>query len=228
MDVERSRSSGTRLALGLILLGAVVGVIGPLLSWVNVGFAGGGSAGGPIRQRLAQLLQGLSGRTTRGFNTPDGRFVLALSVAIGVAAVFGLLGERTFLRLGAVALSMVLAMGTLALTLTDLASNTGVSAIDAARRSGAQVGRLAGAIQVSSGAGVWVAMAGSAIAAIAGLTVLWSDRRWTSTAERSRHGHHHRSETLPVPTDPSGPGPQPTEVITPPVPPTEPLPPAQA
>ena len=197
-------TEGTRgsLAPAAMAFGGVLALVGSLLTWASVQVAG--LAGGAQRSVARTRRPGKTGRSfdLTGLNTTTGRAVLALSIALIVVALLAFVAYWFWLRLGAITVGLVLGVVALvwsALDLTSPASGFGVVRARLARR----------AIPVSAGVGVYLAVAGSALAVIAAVAWLVMNRgRWATVAAAGG---------APAPSRPEA---RPDERPTTPLPPT--------
>jgi hypothetical protein len=190
------------LAPAAMALGGVLALVGSLLTWASVQAAGlaGGAQGSATKTRRP----GRTGRSfdLTGLHTTAGRAVFALSIALIVVALLAFVAYWFWLRLGAIAVGLVLGIIALVWSVLDLASPE--SALGVVR------GRLAHrAIPASAGLGVYLAVAGSAFAVIAAMAWLVMNRsRWATFATAGG---------APAPTRPES---RPDEQPTTPLPPT--------
>jgi hypothetical protein len=111
-----------------------------------------------------------------GLSTPGGKTVLALSIALILVAGLAFLAYWFWLRLGAMAVGLLLGVIALVWSATQLASPSsmfGVAGIQLSRRG----------IPVSAGVGLYLAVAGAAVAVLASAAWLVMSRpRWASPA----------------------------------------------
>jgi hypothetical protein len=234
MDVTQPERGTKSVAPALMTVGGAIGVVGAILTWASVSInrgaiPGQGRLGG--QGGLQGRVPGASGRspspgmrqgtlpgarpggggrtfTVHGLDTTSGRLVLALCIALVVVAVFGWLATRTWFRLGALAIGLVLGVIALVLAAVDLASPDALF--------GAVGTRLATAgIPVSVGIGLWLVLAGALVAVAAAAFWLVATREsWAGPAQAS---------PLPAPPPPPRQDPRPSEQPTTQLPPlTEP------
>ncbi|HEX9410459.1 MAG TPA: hypothetical protein VF986_02025 [Actinomycetota bacterium] len=199
--LQRSDQPHSRLAPGAMAFGGVLALVGSLLTWASVQVAG--PVGGAQRSVAKTRRPGRTGRSfdLTGLNTTAGRAVLALSIALIVVALLAFVAYWFWLRLGAITVGLVLGVIALVWSALDLASPAsafGVGRVRLARR----------AIPVSAGIGVYMAVAGSAVAVIAAAAWLVLNRgRWATFATMGG---------APAPARPeSGPDKQPTTPLPP-------------
>ena len=165
-----------RTAAGAMALGGVVALVGSLMTWASAQTTG--LAGGAQRSAAKTRRPGRTGRSfdLTGLHTTAGRAVLALSIALIVVALLAFVAYWFWIRLGAIAIGLVLGIIALVWSALDLASPD--SALGIVR------GRLARrAISASAGPGVYLAVAGSALAVVAAMAWLVMNRsRWATFA----------------------------------------------
>jgi len=195
--LQRSDQPQGRLAPAVMALGGAIGLVGSFLTWASVRLGGAAArtrpplAGG--RQRAAQTGSSFN---LNGLNTPGGKTVLALSIALILVAGLAFLAYWFWLRLGAMAVGLVLGVIALVWSATQLASPSSMFGVTALR-----LGRRG--IPVSAGVGLYLAVAGAAIAVLASAWWLVMSRpRWASPA------------ASPGAPRPSGPEPRPDEQPT--------------
>jgi hypothetical protein len=163
-----------------MVVGGILALIGPFLTWSSISLGRAAAAG--RSQSGAQRKLGRGGDLgLAGIDTSSGRTVLALGLALIVVAVLALLAYRFWLRLGAIAAGLVVAVIALVLTLMDLFSPSPLAAVRPAL-----IRRLGGSIPASPGPGAYLAMAGAAIAIIAATAWLLSQRAAWAALPRLR------------------------------------------
>jgi hypothetical protein len=173
---ERVEDRYGPVAMAAMAVGGVLALIGSLLTWTTV------RLGGPVaplrpRQRPGRF-GGIGAFRLHGLDTTAGRAVLALSIALILIAALAYLAYWFWLRLGAVAAGFVLSVITLVWSALALASPS--SAFDTVGVRLSQRG-----IPVSAGAGVVLALIGSAVATVAAAAWLAANRdRWTGVRMR--------------------------------------------
>lgn len=241
--------------------GGVVAAVGVFLTWLSLslgslGVRPGGRRGGlspgslrpggvtPGRLRPSGLgggggsAVGLPNLTVHGINLTDGRIVLALAVALVVVGVVASLSGRTVLRLGSVALGLVLGVVVATLAAADAATRLdgGSLRTQALAQLGSQGGRvaqrlgasgLASRLQASAGPGLYFALAGGLLALVAALAVLAIDRGWRESPAAGFPGPGLPGPSaqgpayapLYPPSYPPGPSDTPTEQLPPTAPP---------
>jgi len=164
-----------KMAPAGMAFGGVLALVGSVLTWASVrgtGLAGGAQGSIPRARRL-----GRTGRSfdLSGLDTTAGRAVLALSIALILVAVLAFVAYWFWLRLGAIAVGLVLGVIALVWSALDLASP--------ASAFGVRVRLARRAIPVSAGVGVYMAVAGSALAVLAAAAWLAMNRgRWATVA----------------------------------------------
>lgn len=177
--LQRSDQPRGRLAAAVMALGGAISFVGSLLTWATVKLTAAARTN-PANPR-AQGSPRRAGRvgssfTLTGLNTAGGKAVLALSVALIVVALLAVLAYWYWLRLGAMAIGLVLGVIVLVSSAVDLASPAsmfGVASLQLGRRG----------IPVSAGVGLYLAVAGAAVAVLASAAWLVMSRpRWASPA----------------------------------------------
>src|SRR5712691_2645224 len=178
--MQRGEVRRVRLAPAVMALGGAISFVGSLLTWASVRLktaaartnqAKPGAHASPRRAGRAA-----SAFTLTGLNTPGGKTVLALSVALILLALFAALAYWFWLRLGAMAIGLVLGVIALVSTAVNLASPA--SMLGAVRLQLVRRG-----IPATAGVGLYLALAGSALAVIAAAAWLVMNRsRWATFA----------------------------------------------
>lgn len=166
-----------------IVVGGALAVLAAFLQWasVRVALPAGLGAGAGIGQgaqgrfgRVGRAIlrrlfsNGGVGRSISGIHTPDGRVVLALGVALLVVAALGFLARWNVQRAAIGGVAAALGAITLAVTVATTAtrSDPGVPAA---------LGRFVSP-QVTTGSGVYLAIAAGAVAVVSGAWALLSAR----------------------------------------------------
>jgi hypothetical protein len=175
--LEPDRTRGA-VVFVLMLAGGVIGMLGSFLTWVQAERGAGGAVG-----RLPRPGQPATGRpgarslSVSGLDTTTGRIVLALLIALLVVSVVAWFATHLWFRLGAVTAGLVLGVIVLVLTVLAAASPDALVGLRATRLAGAA------GITVGAAVGVYLALAGSALAVVAAGAWLFTNRRsWTGTA----------------------------------------------
>jgi hypothetical protein len=226
MDLTEPERGTMSVAPALMMVGGAIGLVGSILTWASVSISRGAIPG--LRRRGGQGgFPGASGRspspgmpqrtlpqgrpvgvshsfTIHGLDTSSGQLVLALCIALIVVALFGWLAPQLWLRLGAVAIGLVLGVIVLVLAVIDVASPDSLFGAVGTRL--ATVG-----IPVSVGIGLWLVWAGALVAMAAAVFWLVATRKsWAGPA---------RGSPLPTPPPPPrqypGPAEQPTTQLPP-------------
>lgn len=154
------------------LVAGILLVVAPFLPWLSltVNVAGGKARGARVRGR--------GGLSTTGIHLPDGRIVLAVGFAVLVIALLAIAVRSDRLRLvsGVVVLSLGVVATTLAVTiLVARAEVPGLAQIAMLlSRAGGRVGAFLGRIEISKGAGPWVALIGGLVAVVAAVAEIMS------------------------------------------------------
>jgi len=163
------------VAPAIMAVGGAISLAGSFLTWSSVRLGAGERTRQP-RAGTRQLGRAGASFHLTGLDTPGGKTVLALSVALIVVALLAVLAYRFWLQLSAMAAGLVLGVIALVWSATDLASPSsmfGVAGLRFFRRG----------IPVSSGLGVYLAVAGGALAVVAAVAWLVMSRaRWASPA----------------------------------------------
>jgi hypothetical protein len=154
------------------LVAGILLVVAPFLPWLSltVNVAGGKARGARVRGR--------GGLSTTGLHLPDGRIVLAIGFAVLVVALLAIAARSERLRL--VSGVLVLALGVVATTLavTILVARAEVPGLTqiamVLSRSGGKVGAFLGRIEISKGAGLWVALIGGIVPVAAAVVEIMS------------------------------------------------------
>jgi len=187
------------MATAAMGLGGVLALVGSFMTWASVSLAGPLAAQGPLARPRRQGRGGSFG--VAGLDTTAGRAVLALSIALIVVAVLALVAYWFWLRLGAVAVGLVLGAIALVWSALDLASPSsafGLIGLRLARR----------AFPVSAGAGVYLAVVGSALAVAAAAGWLVANRDGWASVSTARNASapppvpgssHEEQPTTPLP-----------------------------
>ena len=197
--LQREDRAQGRLAPAAMAVGGAISLVGSFLTWASVRL--GGAAARSRRPLAGKQRLGRQGAvpsfSLNGLSTPGGKTVLALSIALILVAGLAFLAYWFWVRLGAMAVGLILGVIALVWSASQLASPSsmfgGAAGIQLSRRG----------IPVSAGVGLYLAVAGAAVAVIASAAWLVMSRpRWAAPA------------TLRGTPAPSGPAPRPDEQPT--------------
>ena len=202
--MQRGEVRKGRLAPAVMALGGATSFVGSLLTWASVRLKTVAARTKPAKPGTHASPRGAgragSSFTLTGLNTPGGKTVLALGVALILVALFALLAYWFWLRLGAMAIGLVLGVIALVSTAVNLASPA--SMLGAVRLQLVRRG-----IPATAGVGLYLALAGSALAVIAAAAWLVVNRdRWATFATVGGG---------PAPTRPDSPDERPTTPLPP-------------
>jgi hypothetical protein len=188
-------STGTGAGL-IALLGAAAGlliVIGAFMPWA--GFSVDGAARIPAKARA------VLGATGLGARLPDARIVLGLGAALLIVSLLAwaarggaLLLHAAVLGLATAAVAMSVAIGYLTAGASEGAAALAREVAGGSARAGGRLAQLAAHVHVTKGAGLWVTLAGAALALVAAAIELLS---WSRAAD----------QIGPVAGGPAAPGP---------------------
>jgi hypothetical protein len=218
-----SRAAGAGLGAGLGGTGAGGGQGAPRRQRREAGqgvFPSASPSTGPLQRPrrgggLGRTPGQRSSLTVHGLDTTTGKVVLGLAIAIIVVGALGWVARAYGFRLGALAVALVAGLVALVLTITELFT------IDSEILGAVRARVAKAAINTSFQPGMYLAIAGSAIAVLAAVVGLALTRReWVTGPGGVAAGG-------PYPSVPHRPGPSPSPAPTQ-VLPTSPEPPSSA